>query len=143
MPNSGVQLTRKERLVVATLFVVLASVPLGMMWYGWTVVRGVLPPDANWHGERVEESQQRGEAIAAALERYRAAHGRYPERLADLVPAYVARVEEPTAGRREWVYDPRPDGSFYRLSFSADSAELDNYPSATYTPDTRKWAIDQ
>ena len=44
--------------------------------------------------------------IACALERYRIARGRYPEALADLVPAYLPRIPSDPVRGRPMIYEP-------------------------------------
>jgi hypothetical protein len=50
------------------------------------------------------KTQQRGDRIVMALTQYRADHGRYPESLGELSPAYLKDIPHPTWGLREWKY---------------------------------------
>jgi hypothetical protein len=57
-------------------------------------------------------TQKRGNAIAEKLDSHRSAHGRYPATLDALGP-----LPHPTF-RRDFSYDPAPDGRSYQLSYS-------------------------
>ena len=50
--------------------------------------------------------------IACALERFRLAHGAYPETLDQLVPALLARVPHDAVSGRPMIYQPVGEGSF-------------------------------
>lgn len=56
------------------------------------------------HTTASAEDFRRGNDIIAALEKYRAAHGVYPDTLSVLVPTYLRAVEDPDYGERKWVY---------------------------------------
>lgn len=85
---------RAWRSRLAVPLVVLAGLAAGFTTYRW----------AHRDDARLEETRQMGEVLVAAIESYRADHGEYPEALADLVPAYVARIERPSWGVGEWTY---------------------------------------
>ena len=58
----------------------------------------------------VNRGQLRCAAAAVAAERYRRARGHWPERLDDLVPAYLARVPVDPFEGRPLPYRRLPDG---------------------------------
>jgi hypothetical protein len=60
--------------------------------------------------ERREETIARAELIIAALERWKACHGAYPQTLDELVPAELPVLPRSTIGDRRWNYRrPQPD----------------------------------
>jgi hypothetical protein len=87
--------------------------------YGWAALLlskknpfTVTPPTPE--GERI--SRERGDAIVAALQAHHQATGTYPAALAELVPTYLAVIEQPTVGDRQWQYE-RLDNDRFRLRF--------------------------
>jgi hypothetical protein len=50
------------------------------------------------------EDFRRGDAIVAALQKYRADHGHYPDRLGSLAPHYIRALQNPDYGERRWDY---------------------------------------
>jgi hypothetical protein len=56
------------------------------------------------HQKASVEDFRRGDRIVAALEKYRAEHGDYPDTLSVLVPTYMRAVEDPDYGDRRWDY---------------------------------------
>jgi type II secretory pathway pseudopilin PulG len=83
-----------KKLPVAEIIVIALALAAGagVYWY------------AHRDGGRLGESKERGAAIVAGLEAYRAQHGTYPEQLDELVPQYVPRIEAPTWGLERWRY---------------------------------------
>jgi hypothetical protein len=105
------------------------------------VLFGLLLPAILRAGQsfRRDQAVLRCAVVALAAERYRLAHGRWPERLDDLVPAYLAAVPiDPFDGQRLrykrvadglLVYSVGPDshdngGAFNRKDISAVNTDL-------------------
>jgi ABC-type transport system involved in cytochrome c biogenesis permease component len=80
--------------------------------------------------------------LAVALERYWLAQGEYPEKLEELVPAYLEKVLPDIVTGRPMKYERAtnhlyslisvgPDGEFYKLNVSSDDDWRWAYPTAT------------
>jgi type II secretory pathway pseudopilin PulG len=67
---------------------------------GWVLV--VEPVVRRQRGFRA--AMETGNTLVTALDQYRLARGRYPERLEELTPAYVAVVPPPPWGLPLWRY---------------------------------------
>ena len=69
----------------------------------------------DWSRANVEETERRGDIVAAALKNYRDRTGSYPDTLQKLVPQDLNRIPQPTVGKREWEYEtwPTKDGRGY------------------------------
>lgn len=76
--------------------------------------------DAPGEGRKATAGKALGEEAAAALERFRIAHGHYPDNLAQLYPTYIGSVvKESGHGDTDGIsfdYVKRTDGS-YGLAF--------------------------
>lgn len=72
---------------------------------------------SNWNNTNIAESKKRGECIVAALNSYYGDHGRYPDRLNQLVPKYLRNIDSPVAGDRKWIYELKVGGRHCALSF--------------------------
>jgi hypothetical protein len=95
--------------------------------------------------DSLEESKRRGADIVRALAAYRADHGRYPHQLEMLVPGYIAAVQPPTWGVREWryrIYAPgsasRDDDVYFQLSVPANES---GYPVLYYDFRMGSWVL--
>jgi hypothetical protein len=62
--------------------------------------------------------------VIDALERFKAAKGQYPAKLAELVPAYVPRVPPESGAGTVFTYEPK--GNSYTLSFSYSGPGMNN-----------------
>lgn len=97
----GPPLLQLKPLLIATLFLVAAC-------------------DAPGEGETAMAGKALGDEVAAALEQYRVAHGRYPDNLTQLHPTYIRSVlKESGHGDTDGIsfdYVRRTDGS-YGLAF--------------------------
>ena len=62
--------------------------------------------------------------IACALERYRLAHGEYPEKLDALVPQFIEKLPHDIIGGAPLIYRAMPDGKF--LLYSVGCNETDD-----------------
>jgi hypothetical protein len=82
-----------------------------------------------------------GTTVISGLEQYRRDHGAPPEKLDDLVPNYLSKIQPPTAGTMQWKYYINPNRRDYRLSCQTPAS----YPSINYdsaSPDVG-WYVDQ
>lgn len=96
--------------------------------------------------DRVHESQQRGDEIVHALESFRAAKGRCPDELDELVPQYLRAIQDPVAGFPAWRYCTllTPGASLDQQTFELYFAyEPYSYPNSSYRPDRKSWHVDQ
>jgi hypothetical protein len=78
----------------------------------------------------LEETKRRGEQIVGALESFRARTGAYPDSLPQLVPEYIAAIEQPVWGTQQWRYRLLPEQrTVFQISVSKNSS---GYPSLNY-----------
>jgi hypothetical protein len=71
----------------------------------WTIIHAVQQDRS-----RFASSLQEGRIIVQAIYNYKAKKGKWPERLDDLVPAFLASLPE------NWTYQPPPDGLLTKLA---------------------------
>ena len=83
-------------------------------------------------GERAEKGYAASEPVIAALEMYHAEHGSYPEKLADLVPAYLPAIPTKTD---ELDFSYFSTGDNYSFSFHYLGPGMN---TCKYTPED-KW----
>lgn len=84
-------------------------------------------------GEKAEKGYAASEPVIAALEKFKADHGSYPEKLTELVPDYLP--ESPTMpDGLEYSYSSTGDG--YAFSFHYRGPGLN---TCTYTPEEKEW----
>lgn len=89
---------------------------------------------------RDAENQTRGETVAGAVEQYRVANGRYPEKLEDLsVP--IPRTRGSSGDDRAFDYAVIASGAGFTLSFSeAPMMSMDDsVTSFKWSSQTKKW----
>jgi hypothetical protein len=88
------------------------------------------------------ETRARGERVAEALERYRATHGRYPVRLRQLAPDFIAALPMPLCGPDTWFYQQVDNGRSYRLRFGAIGDRYETYtiPGWDWDHGTASWS---
>jgi hypothetical protein len=128
----------KIKLPVAEIVVVTLALAAGAFVFWW----------AHRDQGPLEESKERGVVIVEALQRYRAAHGTYPPELAELVPDYAPRIEEPSWGLARWRYrrfTPEElaqgagrDAIYFQLSVAANES---GYPVLFYDYVGRRWVL--
>jgi hypothetical protein len=98
-------------------------IPLGLGPY---TVAMLQEPD--WNPYTVQSNKAAGNTIVEAIEKYKAANGRYPPDLDALVPDFLPQIEPPPVGR-VWHYEP--DGQrFHLICFSRNGAALLSYSSS-------------
>jgi hypothetical protein len=81
---------------------------------------------------------QVGDQIVAAVEKYRADHGQYPETLSQLAPTYLPSVTPPRYGSRKWDYVTYRDRSDFALFYWGSRPYQDGY---AYGAPEKKWEI--
>ena len=139
---------RIHPLAVASLAGGLFAAVLGVYAVTWQI--SAAPLDAREAAESASfddpalnaETKRRGEAIAAAIERYRADKGRCPASLDMLVPEFLAEVPPPVAGMPAWRYHIDPARDTYTIAFGIGD---DCYPCSWYpsgVPDVAGWYDD-
>ncbi len=72
-----------------------------------------------WSASRTAETKRRGEVICHAIDAYRARSGKYPAELADLQPAFLKQIPQPTVGYKKWHYMLIDGGTDYWLKVGA------------------------
>ena len=77
-----------------------------------------------------------GDEIIAALEKYDADQGHYPEELADLVPGYLPAITPPKFGEKKWDYSPREHS--FALFLSGETSSSDGY---AYGAPENQWNV--
>jgi hypothetical protein len=80
-----------------------------------------------------EENRPAGEAIVAALEAYKRANGRYPEKLAQLQPRFLAAIPQPVSGTN-FAYAATSDGTACWFGYQTPRDMYNEYDSRV-----RKW----
>jgi hypothetical protein len=94
---------------------------------------------ADWSQPSIATSKQTGDKIMAALEAYRADNSVFPQRLEDLIPRYLERIDPPLAGDRQWHYWTRPPYTNCEISFEGPSVHDPNYFRG---PGGDEWQVD-
>lgn len=80
-----------------------------------------------FEGDPAVTVQQPGNAIIAALQRYRSEQGSYPVSLEELVPRYLDDMPQPLWGERKWRY--LREGEVFHLKVGEDAW---GYPSWSF-----------
>lgn len=105
----------------------------------------------NWSNEAIAETHRRGDIIRQRIIDYHTRHGQLPPTLA----ALGTNLPEPTAGLRQWIYNPNtpaiPDTRGEPAAAPASTlnfklrinASPSGYPTTWYTQAHGKWRIDQ
>jgi hypothetical protein len=79
-----------------------------------------------------DENRPAGEEIVAALEAYKAANKRYPERLASLQPKYLGKIPAPAPGTN-FVYAIPTDGRAAWFGYQTLRGVFSEYDSQSRT----------
>ena len=66
----------------------------------------------SWNDRDLKISQNRGDIIILALEKYHSDNLKYPNLLSDLIPNYIKKITQPIVGSKEWIYKKETIG-FY------------------------------
>jgi hypothetical protein len=95
-------------------------------WSPFKWLAAIALPSASRACKTLVQTQTKvGQArIACALERYRLAHGEYPETLAPLVPQFMDKIPNDVVGGHPPHYRRNPDGTF--LLYSIGWSEQDH-----------------
>jgi hypothetical protein len=80
-----------------------------------------------------DENQPAAEKMVTALETFRAANGKAPERLEELQPKFFAKLPRP-APETNFVYAAAPDGKTFWFGYQTSRDNLAEYDSRA-----RKW----
>lgn len=91
----------------------------------------------NWMKRQTTE--QTGQSIVVALTNYKSAKGRYPEQLADLVPAYLSDIPTTSMGliaHPEFFYNTDETGGEFELVFPCPT-----WMRCEYSSDKGMWYI--
>jgi hypothetical protein len=126
---------RKRRRIAAVLLIAFCCVCMGL-YPLVAALNGTL--NSKWYPWKVRASKTRGNALIAAIDAYKRDHNRYPDTLDDLVPRYVSKIEQPTAGGERWDYYSEYSGSTFTLAFEDDRASV---PRWYYRPDLHRWVF--
>lgn len=84
-------------------------------------------------GDKAEMGYAFSEPIIAALEQYKADHGSYPEKLAELAPDYLPAAPSKTD---ELDFSYSSTGDNYKFSFHYYGPGMN---TCTYTPEEKEW----
>lgn len=100
------------------------------------LVLGACPPPGE--GPAAERGYQRSAPVIAALERYRAARGTYPDSLRQLVPAFLpdSALRLPHRRRESFPLDYQRTVTGYELAFRYTGPGKN---TCLYTPSTARW----
>ena len=105
------------------LKVVIACAVLIVLYLAWRAMPYLFEDDNRAPGDR----------IVAAFEKYKAANGRYPERLDALVPAFLPQIPKPVIDTN-FVYAASEDGKAAWFAYQNPRESLTEYDSRT-----RQW----
>ena len=89
-----------------------------------------------WSDARIAESKRRGDIVCGAIQAYRQKTGKYPVKLADLRPEFLADVPQPAAGPKDWDYYVVDGATDFTLSVLEHQGSPILYRMAT-----RDWEI--
>jgi hypothetical protein len=106
------------------------------------VQEGTGGPSDNWDRfhATLEPTKRTGNTIVVHLQRFHSEHGRNPERLDELVPAYLPAIPRPVDGEG-FFYSLNQDG--YLLTFGFWFVQGDLYPRCTWDSRDADWHVEQ
>lgn len=104
--------------------------PWGVIW-GYGLVLRYSEAD-------YDESLRRGDQLVAALDRWRAVHGDFPQRIDDLVPAQLESIQRPLVGKGRWAYHRSTPDRFVLEMYVGPAYQSDRFDS-----DEGRWQIDR
>jgi len=138
-PTPTTRHTVRPELIVA--FLGLALIVTAMVLtargqlLGLVLGNGLLIP---YTDERYRTTVQTGDEIIAALERWRAAKGDYPDTLSALVPSELPELKRPQVGSGRWEFAHPAPGQFELGFFVGPIYESDLYESTK-----GEWHVDR
>jgi hypothetical protein len=77
-----------------------------------------------------------GDQIIAALEKYRAQRGSYPDVLSELEPNYVGHITSPRYGEKKWTYVHYCKNDSFGLAMWGKKLTDDGY---VYSSERKQW----
>ena len=86
----------------------------------------------------VPNDQRIGDQIIAALEKYKAERGLYPDTLTQLMPSYMRQITQPRYGERRWDYVHYCKNDSFALYMWGRKAYQDGY---WYDSDKKAWGV--
>ena len=86
----------------------------------------------------VPNEQQHGDQIIAALEKYKAERGSYPDTLSELEPNYLGHITPPHYGEKKWDYVHYCKNDSFGLAMWGRRPTDDGY---VYSSERKKWEI--
>jgi len=103
-----------------------------------------------WWERYVDDCQQIGNTIIAALELYHADHSRYPDDLSELCPRYLPSIPEHLVGDRQWEYfsssspysSSSPENVSFSLTFRPYQFFNFNFREYTYVSESKTWKLE-
>ncbi len=136
---------RPRRFVATLLFVLMVIMVTGPVvilcgWGGWMafMLSSANPFTYKQPSEdAIYTMRQSGDAIVAALERWKLSHGTYPPKLSMLVPEELPSIPSQPVGDGTWKYWVESNGSFVlRIWVGPD------YESEWWESGTKAWRVD-
>jgi hypothetical protein len=88
----------------------------------------------------VQNDEVIGDKIVAALEKYKAQRGSYPDVLSQLEPTYISQITQPRYGARRWDYIHYCKNDSFGLAMWGQRLTDDGY---LYSSDTKRWEVAQ
>jgi hypothetical protein len=86
----------------------------------------------------VANDEKIGDGIIAALEKYKAEQGLYPDTLTQLIPNYVRQIAPPRYGARRWDYVHYCKNDSFALFMWGRRADQDAY---WYDSEKKQWGL--
>lgn len=136
---------------IVSLIVGTLALAVGLPWCAWTVFtdRSRLPararavillalvPAAVLGTNHLNESlaRRRAEGVIAACDRYKARHGRFPEKLSQLVPEFLPKLKRPKLGLFPSRFQYFASDSRHRLQWTSVPPFLKTY----YVLEEQRW----
>ncbi len=88
-----------------------------------------------------QQTEMEAKKIVAAIERYHSENTKYPEKLEDLVPAYLQELVKPKWGDSGWMYIGSETGFYLEVgNISGIGSREYPYPSLSYST-SRGWYL--
>lgn len=103
---------------------------LMLVWLGYDFIQTKRFPSKR------SETEQRGNEITIALDKFKDDKGNYPKQLDELIPTYLTEIKKPVLWNKEWVYHHTQGESFELLV----GRGRHNYPSLSYR--RKGWYLD-
>jgi len=109
---------------MAAIVFVVATAGVGWVGVHWALSDSdiaVTEEGPGWSREQVAHSMTRARRLIGACENFRRDHGRFPESIERLTPAYIGVIEPPATGYKQWKYFTYNSGKAFYLGFSSGS----------------------